>query len=148
MFNRRMVVTTAFLSLIALGTTTAAAQVGSSDEAAARAPLEAYMQGHRTGDATFMEKAFHPNARMTYMADTGLVVVPISEYIGRMRTAGVRATPDTFPRRVAMLNVAGNTAVARIDMELGSTVFADYMTIHKFADGWKIVGKSFYRATR
>jgi hypothetical protein len=126
----------------------AGAQSASPDETAARAPLEAYMQGHRTGDATFMEKAFHPNARMTYMADSGLVIVPISEYIGRMRANGVRATPDTFPRRVAMLNVAGNTAVARIDMELGNTIFADYMTIHKFADGWKIVGKSFYRTSR
>lgn len=125
-----------------------AAQTSASDEAAARAPLEAYMQGHRTGDATFMEKAFHPQARMTYMADSGLVIVPITEYIARMRSAGVRATPDTFPRRVAMLNVAGNTAVARIDMELGNAIFADYMTVHKFADGWKIVGKSFYRTTR
>lgn len=125
-----------------------AAQASTSEEAAARAPLEAYMQGHRTGDATFMERAFHPQARMTYMADSGLVIVPITEYIARMRSAGVRATPDTFPRRVAMLNVAGNTAVARIDMELGSTIFADYMTIHKFADGWKIVNKSFHRAAR
>ena len=118
------------------------------DEAAARVPLEAYMQGHRTGDASFMDKAFHPDARMTYMADSGLVIVPISEYIGGMRSRGPRVVPDTFPRRIAMLDIAGNTAVARIDMELGSTVFADYMTIHKFADGWKIVGKSFYRATR
>lgn len=145
MFHRRVVVATAFLGLMALGT--ASAQDNAQD-AAARAPLEAYIQGHRTGDASFMEKAFHPSARMTYMADSGLVIVPISEYIGGMRARGARATPDTFPRRVAMLNVAGNTAVARIDMELGNTIFADYMTIHKFADGWKIVGKSFYRTSR
>lgn len=118
------------------------------DEAAARIPLEAYMQGHRTGDAAFMDKAFHPDARMTYMSDTGFVIVPISEYIGGMRSRGPRAIADTFPRRVAMLNIAGNTAVARIDMELGSAIFADYMTLHRFADGWKIVGKSFYRTAR
>jgi hypothetical protein len=127
---------------------TAAAQASTSDEAAARAPLEAYMQGHRTGDASFMEKAFHPSARMTYLADSGLVIVPISDYIGGMRSRGPRAQPDTFPRRIAMLNVAGNTAVARIDMELGSAMFADYMTLHRFADGWRIVGKSFYRTSR
>lgn len=125
-----------------------AAQGNASDDAAVRVPLEAYMQGHRMNDASFMERAFHPSARMTYMADSGLVIVPISEYIGGMRSRGVRATPDTFPRRVTLLNVAGNTAVARIDMELGTTIFADYMTIHKFADGWKIVNKSFYRTTR
>ena len=95
-----------------------------------------------------MDKAFHPQARMTYMADSGLAIVPISDYIGGMRSRGPRAVADTFPRRIAMLNVAGNTAVARIDMELGSAIFADYMTLHRFADGWKIVSKSFYRATR
>lgn len=134
----------AALALTALPATLAA----QGDDAAARVPLEAYMQGHRTGDATFMDKAFHPSARMTYLADSGLVVVPISEYIGGMRSRGPRAQPDTFPRRIAMLNVAGNTAVARIDMELGQTVFADYMTLHKFADGWRIVGKSFFRTSR
>jgi hypothetical protein len=122
--------------------------VHAQDDAAARIPLEAYMQGHRTGDATYMDRAFHPGARMTYMADSGLVIVPISEYIGGMRSRGPRATADTFPRQIAMLNVTGNTAVARIDMELGSTIFADYMTLHRFADGWKIVAKSFYRTAR
>lgn len=146
MSTRRIPLAAALLALAV--PTIASAQSASQDEAAARAPLEAYIQGHRTGDATFMEKAFHPNARMTYMADSGLVIVPISEYIGRMRANGARATPDTFPRKVAMLNLAGNTAVARIDMELGNSIFADYMTIHKFADGWKIVAKSFYRMTR
>jgi hypothetical protein len=127
---------------------TAAAQASAADQAAARAPLEAYMQGHRTGDASFMEKAFHPTARMTYMSDSGMVTVPITEYIARMRAGGVRATPDTFPRRIAMLDVVGTAAVGRIDMILGSGTISDYMTVLKFADGWKIVNKSFHRTAR
>lgn len=130
-----------------LATAPAAAQ-SAQDESAVLAPLEAYMLGHRTGDATQMDRAFHPDARMTYVSDSGLVIVPISEYIGGMRTRGPRAQPDTFPRRIAMLNVAGNTAVARIDMELGQTIFADYMTLHRFPDGWRIVSKSFFRTSR
>lgn len=136
----------AFALIAAAGIGTAVAQSG--DDAEARVPLEAYMLGHRTGDASHMDRAFHPSARMTFMADTGMVTVPITDYIGGMRSRGPRAQPDTFPRRIAMLDVSGNTGVARIDMELGTAVFADYMTLHRFADGWKIVGKSFYRTTR
>jgi hypothetical protein len=124
------------------------AQARAEDEAAARAPLEAYIQGHRTGDASFMEKAFHPTARMTYMSDSGMVTVPITEYIARMRTAGVRAAPDTFPRKIGMFDVVGTAAVGRIDMVLGTSTISDYMTVLKFADGWKIVNKSFHRAAR
>ena len=145
MFNRRIVVATAFLGLVALGT--AAAHESAQDEAA-RVPLEAYIQGHRTADASFMEKAFHPTARMTYMTDSGMVTVPITEYIARMRSAGVRATPDTFARKIAMLDVVGTAGVGRIDMVLGTSTISDYMTVLKFADGWKIVNKSFHRAAR
>ena len=134
--------------LIAAAPVTAAAQASAADQAAARAPLEAYIQGHRTGDASFMEKAFHPTARMTYMSDSGMVTVPITEYIARMRTAGVRATPDTFARKIAMLDVVGTSGVGRIDMVLGTSTISDYMTVLKFADGWKIVNKSFHRAAR
>ncbi len=145
MFNRRIIVATALLGLLTLDT--AAAQNASQDEAA-RVPLEAYIQGHRTGDASFMEKAFHPTARMTYMSDSGMVTVPITEYIARMRSAGVRATPDTFARKIAVLDVVGTAGVGRIDMTLGTGTISDYMTVLKFADGWKIVNKSFHRTAR
>ena len=144
MFNRRLLLAPAFLIVGGLGT--AAAHDAAQDEAA-RVPLEAYIQGHRTGDASFMEKAFHPTARMTYMADTGMVTVPITEYIARMRAAN-RTVADTFPRKIAMLDVVGTAGVGRIDMTLGTSTISDYMTVLKFADGWKIVNKSFHRTAR
>lgn len=143
MFNPRILLAPAFLIVCGLGT---AAHDTAQDEAA-RVPLEAYIQGHRTGDASFMEKAFHPTARMTYMADSGMVTVPITEYIARMRAAN-RTVADTFQRRIAMLDVVGTAGVGRIDMVLGTTTISDYMTVLKFADGWKIVNKSFHRAAR
>ena len=136
----------AFALIAAAGIGTAVAQSGGDAEA--RVPLEAYILGHRTGDASHMDRAFHPSARMTYMADTGMVTVPITDYIGGMRSRGPRAQPDTFPRRIAVLDVAGTAAVARIEMTFPKVTFVDYMTLLKFSDGWRIVNKTFHREAR
>lgn len=134
------------LALIALGGIgVAVAQSG--DDAEARVPLEAYILGHRTGDASHMERAFHPSARMTFMTDTGMATIPITDYIARMR-ANPRAAPDTFPRRIGSLDVSGTAGVARIDMKFDNSVIMDYMTVLKFPDGWRIVNKSFHREAR
>ncbi len=138
-----------YVTLICLATVgigAAVAQAG--DEADARVPLEAYMLGHRTGDASHMERAFHPTARMTYMTDTGMATVPITDYIGRMRSGGPKAQPDTFPRRIASLDVSGTAGVARIEMQFANATFVDYMTLLKFQDGWRIVNKTFHREAR
>lgn len=136
----------ALVFMAAAGIGTAVAQSGADDQA--RVPLEAYILGHRTGDASHMDRAFHPTARMTYMADTGMVTVPITDYIGGMRSRGPRAQPDTFPRTITSLDVAGTAAVARIEMTFPNVVFVDYMTLLKFEDGWRIVNKTFHREAR
>lgn len=118
-----------------------------ADEKAARVPLEAYMSAHRSGNADVMASAFHPTARMVYATDTGIAILPMTEYVARMR-ANPKAAPDTFPRKITMVDVNGTAAVGRIDMDLGTVVFSDYMTVLKFPDGWKIVNKSFHRETR
>lgn len=140
---RRHHLAVALIAAASIGT--AVAQSGNE---AARVPLEAYILGHRTGEASHMDRAFHPTARMTYMSDTGLVTVPITDYIGGMRSRGPRAQPDTFPRRIASLDVAGTAAVARIEMTFPTVTFVDYMTLLKFQDGWRIVNKTFHREAR
>lgn len=114
----------------------------SAAEREVRVPLEAYLHGHRHGDADAMRRAFHPSARMTYIADTGMVTVPIGDYIARIRP---RAEPDTFPREITMVDMQGSAAIARIELRLATVTFTDYMTLLRFDDGWRIVNKSFHR---
>jgi hypothetical protein len=46
--------------------------------------------------------------------------------------------------KLAMLDVAGNAAAARIDAFYeGKCEFTDYLSLYKFNDGWKIVGITF-----
>lgn len=117
-----------------------------ADEKAARIPLEAYIKGHSTGDADVLATAFDPRARVTSMTDSGLVVVPVADFLSRVR-AGTKHEPDGKRRTIAMLDIKGTAAIARIDIDLGATRFNDYITMMKFPDGWKIVNKSFHRET-
>ena len=101
-----------------------------------------------TADAAAMAEAFDSTARMTFMSDTGLTIIPIAEYIDRVRAAPRRAGPDAVPRRIAMLDVAGNAAVARIEMDFPTGRTVDYMMLLRFPDGWRIVNETFARAPR
>jgi hypothetical protein len=140
----RIRTTTLFIAALATASLSAPALAQSAEERAVRVPLEAYIKAHGTGDADVMATAFAPSARMTFMTDSGMVIVPITDYIARMR-AGTKREPDGKPRTIGLLDIHGTVAVARIDMDLGAVRFNDYMTLLKFPEGWKIVNKSFYR---
>lgn len=145
--HRRMIqVSVAAVAAAALFLTSAPVMARRADDKAARIPLEAYIKGHSTGDADVLATAFDPRARLTSMTDSGLAVVPVADYLARVR-AGTKREADGKPRTIAMLDIKGTAAVARIDIDLGATRFTDYMTLMKFPDGWKIVNKSFHRET-
>jgi hypothetical protein len=42
------------------------------------------------------------------------------------------------------VDITNNEAVARVEVHRdGKHIFTDYLSLYKFADGWKIVGKIF-----
>ena len=44
------------------------------------------------------------------------------------------------------LEVAGDAAFCRLEVSRdGKRTFTDFLALYRFADGWKIVGKSYYR---
>jgi hypothetical protein len=54
----------------------------------------------------------------------------------------VRTTSAEFP----LVEVTGTAAICKVELTRGGKlVFTDYLALYKFEDGWKIVGKSFYR---
>ena len=111
-----------------------------TDEAGARACLENYM----SGDATRVEKAFHPSASMKYLdAQSGeFKDVPIADYIAR-----VKANTNKMERKIEIvsLNVEGNAANGKIKIETDKVIMYDYMNMLKINGEWKIVSKIFSR---
>lgn len=123
---------------------------GSADEAAIRQAVQYYFDGGRNADSATMRKAFQTDvAHMFYVQDGRLVDVPIPEFV---RRAGARRTgsftPDTFARRVVMVDVAGTSAVAKLETITPTNVVVDYMALLKIGGEWRIVTKIFDRIPR
>ena len=134
-----MLLTAAWLSMPGI----ALAQQASED-AAARKPLEAYLQGHATGDGGFMRQAFLPTAHIEGIRDGKFLSWTADEYI-----AGFKGTPpaDEAQRKrwIDSVDVSGNAAMARVTLDYPGGTFTDYFVLLKVDGEWKIANKVWTR---
>ena len=115
-----------------------------ADEAAVRATLEHYIQGHATGDPAHMRLAFHPAARLFWSSADTLATRTSEEYIARMpgKPAADEAT-GTRKRRIERVDVTGNAATGKIVLDYPDAYIVDYMSLLKTKGEWKIINKIF-----
>jgi hypothetical protein len=115
-----------------------------ADEAAVRAALQHYIQGHATGDGAHMRIAFHPAARLFWSSADTLATRTSEEYIARMggKPAADEAT-GVRKRRIASVDVTGNAAIGKIILDYPDAYIVDYMSLLKTNGEWKIINKIF-----
>jgi Putative lumazine-binding len=141
---------------IVLGLALTAAAVGaalpytSPDEQAIRQHIERhYFDGVRRSDTALAHRAFHPVAKMYFIRDGKLVERTIPDWLGVIaKNAPQPAQPDSFKRRVLEVDVSGNAAVAKLQLDYADAVIIDYMSLLKEGDQWRIVNKIFDRKPR
>lgn len=133
------------LSLVLLATLPAAAQAQPEIEAV-MVPLNAYLEGHATGSGDAMRRAFHPEAKLFWIAGDTLSILTSEQYIARMSGS---PAPDEADRRrhIASIDITGDVAVAKIELDYPTVFFTDYMTLVRIGGEWKIINKSFHRAS-
>ena len=124
-----------------------------ADEAAIRATVQRYFDGQRNGDADLMGSAFAPGANMIFVRDSALAIMPIPEFVERVREGAAKEKaapkpanpPAPAPQKVASVDIAGNAAVARLETRRPDMVVVDFMTLLKVRGEWLVVNKSFDR---
>ena len=113
------------------------------EEAAVRATLEHYLQGHATGDGSHMRIAFHPEAKLFAVREGKFWQLTSEEYISR--SPGKPAADEAERRRsIESVEVTGNAAVAKVVLDYPAVRFTDYMSLLKIDGEWRIVNKTFY----
>ena len=142
---RRMTATAGviFASLVA-----AAASAADGDRQAIESVIRtAYIEGvHVKGDPALMRKGFHPDFRMFMLRDGALTTITLDEWAGRIEKAARERTGPAPQIRAEfpLVDVVKDEAVARVEVHRdGKHIFTDYLSLYRFADGWKIVGKIF-----
>jgi hypothetical protein len=130
------------LTAAAVATVALGAHSGSADEDQVRAVLNEYFAGHATGDGSHYAKIFHPNMKLYYVKDGKYAERSRDDYI-----AGATGKPadDEAKRRreIALIDITGDAATAKLVLHYPTVTFTDYMSLLKIDGEWKIVAKTF-----
>jgi hypothetical protein len=106
-----------------------------------------YFKAHSTGDGSHLKGTFIDEGRMMWVADGQLRTRTSAEYI-----SGFPGKPPADEalrkRRVAMIDVTGDAAVAKVELDYPDMLITDYFSLLKVGDEWKIVHKWFHRAPK
>lgn len=116
----------------------------SSDLDDVMVPLNLYMDGHATGNGDLMRQAFHPEAKLFWNDDDGLAQRPSPEFAD-LFTGRVAQDEADRKRRVVSVDITGDVAVAKIELDYPRVFITDYMTLIRVGDEWKIINKTFTR---
>jgi putative lumazine-binding protein len=118
-----------------------------AEAAAARIPLENYINAHATGNPDYIRKAFFPDAKIMAFRDGKLLNLSVEEFASRF-SGKPAADESQRRRRIDSLDITGNAGVARIVLDYPDTTLTDYMSLLKVDGEWKIVNKVFNAAPR
>ena len=131
------------LFVIVAGVVALVANPTQSEIAAARVPLENYIQGHVTGNGDFMRKAFHTEARILAFSNGKMMNLTAEEFASRFN--GKPAADEAQrKRRIESVEITGNAGVGKIVLAYPAVTYTDYMSLLKVDGEWKIVNKVFY----
>lgn len=140
MHARHLIVPAALAAAVL--STAAFARVRAS-EAEVRAALEHYLQGHATGDGSHFRMVFHPDARLHFIRNGQFASRTAADYI-----AGASGRPAADEaqrrRRIVSVDVTGDAAQARIELDYPTVVFTDYFNLLKIDGKWLIVDKTYH----
>lgn len=132
-------------ALAALATTAFAQTAQNPQSASVRKAIEDhYFKAHATGDGSALKGTFIDEGKMMWVADGQLRTRPSAEYI-----AGFPGKPAADEaqrkRRVLMVDVTGDTAVAKVELDYPDARLIDYFSLLRIGGEWKIVHKTFHR---
>ena len=122
-----------------------------SDEAAIKQLVQqAYVDGLlNLGDLDKTRAGFHPDFVLLGLRNGQLTRFAIADWIAsaeKQKTAGQKP-PATTVQKIT-IDITGTAAAAKLELaRAGKLVYTDYLSLYKFGDGWKIVGKIYFSHT-
>ncbi len=137
-----------FLSLFLIASSVLAfAQ--SDEEAVKQVVTSAYIDGiQNRGSVDDIRKGFHPSFNMLRLMENQIKPLGIEEWIANIEKAKKDnpTPPAKTEGKFINVDVTGNNAVVKLELyRENKKVFTDYLVLYKFAEGWKIVSKTFFR---
>jgi hypothetical protein len=112
----------------------------SADEAGVRKAIEAYFQGHATGQGEHFRRGMHADMRFSGLRDGKLFHRNLDEFAGGF--PGKPAADEAKrKRRIVSIDITGIAASAKIELDYPEVFFTDYFLLLKTDGEWKIIDK-------
>lgn len=125
------------------------AQNRSEEDAIKKVIQGAYIDGlQNLGEIQTIREGFHPDFEMLMLRDGQLSKLPISTWIQRVeqRKANPNTPQPNITGKFIDMEITGTVAVVKLELYRENLrIFTDYISLYKFADGWKIVSKVYYQ---
>ncbi|MET0594605.1 MAG: nuclear transport factor 2 family protein [Polyangiaceae bacterium] len=121
-----------------------AATSANGEREAVASAVRLYFQGHATGDGNYHRQAFHPEARLFWVKSGALSQKTSAEFAAGA-TGKPAADEARRERRIAAIDVAGDAAMAKVELTYPDVHFVDYLSLLKIDGRWTIVNKIFHR---
>ena len=108
-----------------------------------RAAIGHYFEGHATGDPAHFRVAFLPTAHIEGNRQGKFTSWTLEEYCGNFNG---KPAPDEAARKrtIDLVDVSGDSAIARATLDHGAIVFTDYFVLLKVEGTWKIANKVYH----
>lgn len=118
-----------------------AAQAGEIEDV--MVPLQAYLDGHATGQERHFRRAFSPDGILVGTKDGRYGQRSAQDYIRASSSGRVPADEALRRRWIHSVTVTGQVATAVIELDYPDMRAHDHMSLVKFEDGWRIVVKAY-----
>jgi len=119
----------------------------SDEDAIKQLVQEAYVDGLlNLKDLEKTRSGFHPDFVLLGLRNGNLTRFPIADWIAsaEKQKAEGRKPPETTIKAIS-IDVTGTAAAVKLELNrAGKLVYTDYLSLYKFNDGWKIVGKIYF----
>ena len=130
-------------AVIVLSLLQSAVGADQGEQEGVRAAINHYFQGHATGDAAHFRLAFLPSAHIEGNRQGKFTSWTLEEYCGLFKGKPA-ADEDKRVRTIDLVDVSGDSAMAKATLDHGATVFTDYFVLLKVNDEWKIANKVYH----
>ncbi|MFA6116304.1 MAG: nuclear transport factor 2 family protein [Sphingomonas sp.] len=106
-----------------------------------------YFQGHATGDPAHFRKAFLSTAHIEGIRNGVFTSWTVDAYCALFK--GTPASDEaTRKRTIDVIDVSGNSAMAKATLDHGATIFTDYFVLLKVDGAWRIANKVYFGQPR
>lgn len=109
-----------------------------AEKALIETTIQFYFDGWMTGDTSKIGKAMHATCHLKFFRDNKFSDVSRADYLSRFKP---KAKENGVEGRIKLLDITGNIASAKCELETPKALFTDYFNLIKIDNFWYITDK-------